>query len=109
MHLRAPKIQKFPGGACPQTPLDWAASQLGRLWRQPAALCPTNCFKLATPLHVSIDNNIIMVDLMSTKLYKWTKIAMLLSISCSTLIVQGVRLTSLAYSLIVNYLIVSTG
>ena len=28
MHFRALKFKNFPGGACPQTPLDWAATQL---------------------------------------------------------------------------------
>ena len=45
--LRAPKISKFSGGACPQTP---PYKELPYGSCQPDTLCPTKLTLLATPL-----------------------------------------------------------
>ena len=46
--LRHPKSQNFPGGACPQTPLDWLVHSTN----YPYVTGPGMLQELATPLYV---------------------------------------------------------
>ena len=55
--LTLSKLKKFPGGACPQTPLVGAASPLRCLWQRYSVCTPFSKY-LATPL-VRIQDQII--------------------------------------------------